>query len=363
MASRPGGSSLFDTEAVTPSSKKKLTAAKFKLLARACIDNDLGAGSVYRVLFYAVEKAGAGGRFWKKNGDIADDLGIHRTTVIEALNKLTLGGYIERIGQHGKLGHRCNVYRITLDLGVAMRAAKREGRRRTKYPREQAGNSTGKPPPRGSETTTLGVVNPLPQGSSNGYTISTLPMNPSLDSLGSAPLESKKQVVQQGSDEGFEGVASIGEVIASGTIPPGKPSPPIHDTFEPSTSSPDEPLSSTLTVNRPIPGAEGPDHAQRSLGPMLVITGGLEKADTEDLGYDDPNLRPLKAAKKSAVDVLGMNKFLKRDLLLNHYLKAVPADAQDGVRALEYIEWAKELVEEQHAAICTSTSAASGGAA
>ena len=144
MASPPGSSSLFDTEAVTPSSKKKLTAAKFKLLARACIDNDLGAGSVYRVLFYAVEKAGAGGRFWKKNSDIADDLGIHRTTVIEALNKLTLGGYIERIGQHGKLGHRCNVYRITLDLGVAMRAAKREGRRRTKYPRRATKDERGK---------------------------------------------------------------------------------------------------------------------------------------------------------------------------------------------------------------------------
>ncbi len=50
-----------------------------------------------------------------------------------------------------------------------------------------------------------------------------------------------------------------------------------NDTEDPSTSSPDEPLSSTLTVNRPIPGAEGVDHAQRSLGPIYMVAGGRAK--------------------------------------------------------------------------------------
>ena len=185
-------------------------------------------------------------------------------------------------------------------------------------------------------------------------------MNPSLDSFRSASLahlEGKKQVVQQGSSEGFEGVASIGEDIASGTICPGKPSPSLHDTEDPISSSPDEPLSSTLTVNRPIPaGAEGPDHAQRSLGPIYMVNGGREKADTEDLGYDDPNLRRLKTAKKSAVAALGQTRFVQWDIDLTRHLHlaAVPADVRDGVRRLEYIKWANELVE---------TSAMSGGAA
>jgi len=182
----------------------------------------------------------------------------------------------------------------------------------------------------------------------------------------SSGLEGQKEV-RQGRGEGFEDFASAGEVIASVTIPPGEPSPPLHDTFDPSTSSPDEPLSSTLTVNRPIPGgdvidhpgAEGPDHAQRSLGPMLVITGGLEK----QAAAGDIALEPLMVAKKSAIDAIGKRKFLERDQLLNHRLGAVPVKFQDGVRALEWISWADELVEEQHAAICTSTSATSGGAA
>jgi len=158
-------------------------------------------------------------------------------------------------------------------------------------------------------------------------------------------------VAQQGSGEGFEDGASIGENVASGTISPGEPSPPL-DTEDPSTSSPDEPLSSPLTADRPA-GAEGPDHAQRSLGPMLVITGGLEK---QAAAVNDA-LVPLVAAKKSAIDAIGKHKFLERDQLLNHRLGAVPVKFQDGVRALEWISWADELVEEQHAAT------AGGGAA
>jgi len=41
-----------------------------------------------------------------------------------------------------------------------------------------------------------------------------------------ASLEGKKKVVQQGSGEGFEDGAPIGENVASGTIPPGGPSRP-----------------------------------------------------------------------------------------------------------------------------------------
>jgi len=135
MASRPGGFSLFDTEAVTPSAKKKLTAAKHKLLARACIDNDLGAGSVYRVLIYSIEKANSYGAFWKKNSTIAREIGIDRSTVIEAMNRLTLHGYIERIGRHNGRGNSSNVYVLALDLDGAVNAAIREARRRAKYPR------------------------------------------------------------------------------------------------------------------------------------------------------------------------------------------------------------------------------------
>ena len=291
MTSRPGDPPLFETEAVTPSAKKNLTAAKHKLLARSVTDNNLGAGSVYRVLIYSIEKANSYGAFWKKNSTIAREIGIDRSTVIEALNRLTLHGYIERIGRYNGIGNSSNVYVLALDLGGAVKAAIREARRRAKFPREQESNSTGNPPPRCSETPTPGVVIPRPQESSNRHTYTSLPMNPSLNSFSFASLadpESEKQVVQQGSSEGFEGVASIGEDIASGTICPGKPSPSLHDTEDPISSSPDEPLSSTLTVNRPIPaGAEGPDHAQRSLGPIYMVNGGREKADTEDLGYDD----------------------------------------------------------------------------
>ena len=367
MASRPGDPPLFDTEAVTPSAKKKLTAAKFKLLALAYSHEDLrkAGASVYSVLMYAVEKADADGRFWKKVSTIAREVGIDRSTVIRAMNTLTYHGFIERKGRHNGVGNSCNVYCLTLDLGGAMRAAKREARRRSKYPREQVGNSTEKPPLRSRSRATLEVATPPPQESQPCDTYTTLPDKPSCLSLGSAPLEGKKQVVQQGNGKLVEGIASIGEDIASGTIRPGKPSSPLHDTFDQSTSSSDEPLSSTLTVNRPIRAAEGPDHAQRSLGPMLVITGGLEKKAAE-VDANTPAvaaLVPLVAAKKSAIDAIGKRKFLERDLLLNHRLGAVPVKFQDGVRALEWISWANELVEEQHAAICTSTSVASGGAA
>jgi len=89
---------------------------------------------------------------------------------------------------------------------------------------------------------------------------------------------------------------------------------------------------------------------------MSVLDGGREKADTEDLGFDDPKLRPLKAAKKSAELAIGKLKFLERDQVLTHRLVAatVPADVRDGVRRFQYLKWADELVE---------TSAASGGAA
>ena len=78
MASRPGDPPLFDTEAVTPSAKKKLTAAKFDIYARAYTDADLGkaGASVYRVLMYAVEKAGPTGRFWKQARPIAGEIGM-----------------------------------------------------------------------------------------------------------------------------------------------------------------------------------------------------------------------------------------------------------------------------------------------
>jgi len=374
MASPPGSPSLFDTEAVTPSAKKKLAAAKFKLLALAYSHEDLrkAGASVYRVLMYAVEKAGDDGRFWKKVSTIAREVGIDRSTVIRAMNTLTYHGFIERKGRHNGVGNSCNVYCLTLDLGGAMRAAKREVRRRSKYPREQAGNSTEKPPLRSRNPATLEVATSPPQESQPCDSYTTLPMNPSLDSLRTetekkekppsgvkkkeakiaslAGLEGEKQVVQQGSGEGFEDEASIGEDTASGTIPPGKPSPPLHDTFDPSTSSPDEPLSSTLTADREGAGADGIDHAQRSLGPMLVITGGLEK---QAAAVNDA-LVPLVAAKKSAVAVLGMHKFLERDLLLNHYLTAVPVKARDGVRALEYIEWAGELVETSAMSVGTA---------
>ena len=368
MASPPGSSSLFDTEADSPPAKKKLTAAKFKLLARAYSHEDLrkAGASVYSVLMYAVEKADADGRFWKKVSTIAREVGIDRSTVIRAMNTLTYHGFIERKGRHNGVGNSCNVYCLTLDLGGAMRAAKREARRRSKYPREQVGNSTEKPPLRSRSRATLEVATPRPQESQPCDTYTTLPDKPSCLSLGSAPLEGKKQVVQQGSSEGFEGVASIGEDIASGTICPGKPSPSLHDTEDPISSSPDEPLSSTLTVNRPIPaGAEGPDHAQRSLGPIYMVNGGREKADTEDLGYDDPNLRRLKTAKKSAVAALGQTRFVQWDIDLTRHLHlaAVPADVRDGVRRLQYLAWANELVEEQYAATADVPSIAAGGAA
>ena len=79
-----------------------------------------------------------------------------------------------------------------------------------------------------------------------------------------------------------------------------------------------------------------------------MVKGGLEKMEAA------ADLRPLVAAKMSAIDAIGKRKFLERDMVLNRYLTAVPADARDGVRALEYLEWADELV---------ATSAVSGGAA
>ena len=95
-------------------------------------------------------------------------------------------------------------------------------------------------------------------------------------------------------------------------------------------------------------GADVIDHAQRSLGPIYMVAGGRGKADTEDL--DAADLRQLKAAKKSAIVAIGKGKFLERDMVLNRYLTAVPVDARDGVRRLEYIEWADELVETPKAA-------------
>jgi len=173
----------------------------------------------------------------------------------------------------------------------------------------------------------------------------------------SLSLEGEKQVARQGSGEGIEDGASIGENVASGTIPPGKPSSLFPDdatnTLGPSTSSLAEPLPSTLTADREAPGADI-DHAQRSLGPIYMVKGGLEKM-AEDFGIADDEFRPLKAAKKSAVAAIGWDKFLKRDMVLNHRLGAVPADARDGVRALEYLEWANELAE--------TAPAVSGGAA
>jgi len=174
----------------------------------------------------------------------------------------------------------------------------------------------------------------------------------------SSSLEGEKQGVRQGNGELVEDGAPIGENVASGTIPPGKPSLPFQDTFDPSTSSLAEPLSSPFPANRDGAGV-GPDvedHSQRRLSLMSVLDGGREKADTEDLGFDDPKLRPLKAAKKSAELAIGKLKFLERDQVLTHRLVAatVPADVRDGVRRFQYLKWADELVE---------TSAASGGAA
>jgi len=167
-------------------------------------------------------------------------------------------------------------------------------------------------------------------------------MNPSLEPLRIASLEGEKQVVQQGSSEGFEDGASIGKNVASVTIPPCKPLPPL-DLEDPGTSSPDEPLSSTLTADREAPGADG-DHAQRLLGPMLVLTGGLEKKAT---ALDDAALAPLLAAKKIAVAALGQTRFVQWDIDLTRHLHlaAVPTDVRDGVRRLKYIEWADELAD------------------
>jgi len=53
----------------------------------------------------------------------------------------------------------------------------------------------------------------------------------------SSSLEGEKQGVRQGNGELVEDGAPIGENVASGTIPPGKPSLPFQDTFDPSTSS------------------------------------------------------------------------------------------------------------------------------
>jgi len=95
------------------------------------------------------------------------------------------------------------------------------------------------------------------------------------------------------------------------------------------------------------------DHAQRRLSLMSVLDGGLEKmVDTEDLG-------PLKAAKKAAKAVMGKRVFLARDQVLNHRLvdATVPVEFRDGVRRLEYLAWADELVETLAASI------AAGGAA
>jgi len=362
MVLRPGTRSPFD--GIAPSEKKKLTAAKFKLLARACADNDLGAGSVYRVLIYSIEKANGHGAFWKKNSTIAREVGIDRSTVIEAMNRLTIYGYIERIGRHNGRGNSANLYVLALDLGGSIKAAIREARRRAKYSREQVANNTGNPLPRCSETPTPGVVIPRPQESSNRHTYTSLPMNPSPEPLGSASLEGKKQVARQGSGEGIEDGTSIGENVASGTIPLGKPSSLFPDdatnTLGPSTSSLAEPLSSIWTADRLAPGADGVDHAQRSLGPILVITGGLEKMEAEVLGIDE--LAPLKAAKKSAIDTIGKLRFVERDIELDRRfrLAAVPANVRDGVRRLQYLAWAAELAEEQHAA---TTPAAAGGAA
>ena len=79
---------------------------------------------------------------------------------------------------------------------------------------------------------------------------------------------------------------------------------------------------------------------------MVVLTGGLEKKAAEV----DAIQVPLAVAKRLAVAALGIGKFLEKDLLLNHYLTAVPVDARDGVRALEWISWADELVEVSTAA-------------
>jgi len=74
----------------------------------------------------------------------------------------------------------------------------------------------------------------------------------------------------------------------------------------------------------------------------------------KDFGMDADELRQLEAAKKSAVAAIGKGQFIDRDLVLNHRLGAVPVEFQDGVRRLEYIEWANEPV--------TATAAAGGAA-
>lgn len=289
----------------TARSKKKLTAAKFKLLARASTDNDLGAGSVYRVLIYAVEKADATGRFWKKNSTIAREIGIDRATVIRALNKLTVGGYIERRGRHNGIGNSCNVYNLALDLGGAIKAAKREQRRKEKFVHEQEANTTEKPPRWGRNPATPEVAAPPPQESQPCNTYTSLSDNPSPESLGVASLASppeggsrsstladKKQVVQQESGKLVEDGVPIGESAASGNSPVGEPSSPF-------------PANDT----------------------------------TDEFG-------PLKTAKKSAVDALGRGRFLAKDMELNHRLAAVPADARDGLRRLEYELWAEDPADE-----------------
>jgi len=79
--------------------------------------------------------------------------------------------------------------------------------------------------------------------------------------------------------------------------------------------------------------------------------------EAADHGKVSDALAPLLAAKKSAIDAIGKGKFLERDLVLNHRLgAAVPVDAQDGVRRLEYLEWSYELVTD-------APSAAAGGVA
>ena len=89
---------------------------------------------------------------------------------------------------------------------------------------------------------------------------------------------------------------------------------------------------------------------------MVVLTGGLETKEAADHGKASNARAPLLAAKKVVKDAIGQRKFVERDIELGHRLRcaAVPADARDGVRVLEYIKWADELVE---------TSAMSGGAA
>ena len=376
MASRPGDPPLFDTEAVTPSTKKKLTEAAAKKLGRykwAFIDaltaaappiTDLDVRVGLRLVKYYNSLVGAA---WPSQERLAEECHCDIRSINRCINRLVEDGWFRKRSGGGR--ENTNRYRPDWSR-VTPESSFHE-------PKENTRESEREMVTPESETVTPGSVNGdsrvremvTPESS---YTVrenlqekdsASLASPPEGGSRSSSPV-GKQQVVRQGSGEGFEDFASAGEVIASGTILPGKPSPPLQDVTDPSTSSSDEPLSSTLTADREGAAicADGVDHAQRSLGPMLVITGGLGKKAAEVDVNTPAVLEPLVVAKKSAIDAIGKHKFLERDLLLNHRLGAVPVKFQDGVRALEWISWADELVEEQHAAICTSTSAASGGA-